>query len=307
MLNVRFRALQHCCIAQWSDCQTSQKREDQLGGKVALAGNSSEACFRFSTYACALRALVKLRFGSIRLRCHQGPRTKRRQETAVLILSLSRVPALPAAVQWLLLAALSAAFAALLQTAGLPAALFLGPMAGGVVMGVKGAAIRVPRIPYLGAQAIMGVFIASAITLSIVHSFFQDWPIILGVVFSIIAASSALGWAMSRWHVMPGTTSVWGSWPGAAAAMVIMAAEFGADARLVAFMQYFRVACVASVASIVATFWAHGTGLPHPAIDWFPPVRWQAFSQTLLLAGACAYAGRVLRIPSGAMLITLLA
>jgi uncharacterized membrane protein AbrB (regulator of aidB expression) len=40
--------------------------------------------------------------------------------------------------------------------------------------------------------------------------------------------------------------------PGAAAVMVIMAAEFGADARLVAFMRYFRVACVAGLASVIA-------------------------------------------------------
>ena len=133
------------------------------------------------------------------------------------------------------LAALSGACAALLHLAGLPAAFFLGPMAAGVIMGVNGASIRVPRAPYIGAQAIMGAFIASAITPSILHSFFQDWPIILGVVFAIIAASSFLGWVMSRWRVMPGTTGVWGSSPGAAAAMVIMAAEFGADARLVAF------------------------------------------------------------------------
>jgi len=34
--------------------------------------------------------------------------------------------------------------------------------------------------------------------------------------------------------------------------MIIMAGEFGADARLVAFMQYFRVACVAGLAATFA-------------------------------------------------------
>ena len=167
---------------------------------------------------------------------------------------------MPEAAQWAFLAALSGACAALLHLAGLPAAFFLGPMAAGVIMGVNGVSIRVPRAPYIAAQAIMGAFIASAITPSILHSFIQDWPIILGVVFAIIAASSFLGWVMSRWRVMPGTTGVWGSSPGAAAVMVIMAAEFGADARLVAFMQYFRVACVAGLASVIAAVWTHTTG-----------------------------------------------
>ena len=105
---------------------------------------------------------------------------------------------------------------------------------------------------------------------------------------------------------MPGTTSVWGSSPGAAAAMVIMAAEFGADARLVAFMQYFRVACVAGLASVIAAVWTHTTGTAHPATEWFLAVHWEAFGETLLVAGLCATAGRFLRIPSGPMVLTLL-
>ena len=117
--------------------------------------------------------------------------------------SASRFERMPKAVLWALLAVLSGACAALLHLAGLPAAFFLGPMAAGVIMGVNGASIRAPRVPYIGAQALMGAFIASAITPSILHSFLQEWPIILSVVFAIIAASSFLGWVMSRWRVMP--------------------------------------------------------------------------------------------------------
>lgn len=212
---------------------------------------------------------------------------------------------LPPFAQWLALAAVSAAFTTLLNLAGLPAALFLGAMAAGVALGVNGAAIRVPSIPYACAQSLIGMFIASAITPSILRSFVIEWPVILGVVFAILAASSFLGFVMSRWRVMPGTTSIWGAWPGAASAMVIMAAEFGADARLVAFMQYLRVACVAGLASIVAAVWAHSTGVPHPAPEWFPPADWPAILQTALFAGACAGAGSILKIPSGPMLLAL--
>ena len=41
--------------------------------------------------------------------------------------------------------------------------------------------------------------------------------------------------------------------------MMIMAGAFGADARLVAFMQYLRVVLVAAVASLVARFWGRPT------------------------------------------------
>ncbi|MGO9174394.1 MAG: AbrB family transcriptional regulator [Rhodomicrobium sp.] len=217
-------------------------------------------------------------------------------------LSLDR---LPPALQWLLLASLSAAFAAALHWAGMPAAFFLGPMAGGVILGVYGGTVRVPPLPFTAAQAIMGLFIASAITPAILRSFIKDWPVFLGAVFSILGAASLLGWTMARSRVMPATTSIWGCWPGGAGAMVVMAAEFGADARLVAFMQYFRVACVAGLASAVAAIVTVHGGAALPAIQWFPPVQHQALAETLLIAAAGALAGRVFRIPSGPMLVTL--
>ncbi len=232
------------------------------------------------------------------------PRTKSGPETAGLIVPINFERLRPAA-QWPVLAALSLAFAALLHWARLPAASFLGPMAAGVIVGVNGGSVRVPPIAGTAAQAIMGCFIASAITPGILKSFLQEWPVFLAVVFSILAASSALGWSMMRSGSMPATTSIWGSWPGGAASMVIMAAEFGADARLVAFMQYFRVACVASLASAVAAFWGAHSGGALPEFHWFPPVNGSAFAGTLLLAAGGALAGRVLHISSGPMLLCL--
>jgi uncharacterized protein len=227
-------------------------------------------------------------------------------EKTLLILP-ANPQAWPLSAQWLILAALSAVLVVLLRSAGTPAAFFLGPMAAAVILGVNGGAVRVPRPLYTGAQAIMGCFIASAITPAILKSFSQEWPVFLGVVFAILAASSALGWWMSRSGVLPGTTSIWGSWPGGAAAMIIMAAEFGADARLVAFMQYFRVACVAGLASVVAAFWAEQGAPSLPEMHWFAPVNWQAFAGTLAFAGTGALTGRVLRMSSGPMLLCLLA
>ena len=207
---------------------------------------------------------------------------------------------LPRAGQWALLVASSAGFAAALQAAGLPAALLLGPMLAGILVGTGGGTIRVPRLPYFGAQAAIGCLIAGAITPAILVSLLRDWPLFLAMVLSTLVASSLLGWLMSRWQVLPGTTGVWGSSPGAATAMVLMAEAFGADARLVAFMQYLRVVCVAGAASLIAGFWVDTTGAP--AIIWFPPLDPLSFAGTLALAGIGAIAGRLLRLPAGAML-----
>ncbi len=211
------------------------------------------------------------------------------------------------AAQWLLLAALSAGFWAALHAVAIPAAVFLGPMAAGVAVGASGGTIRVPRLPYMAAQTVMGLFLASAVTPGILRSFLQDWPVFAAAVFLILAAASGLGWTMARSGAMPASTSIWGFWPGGATPMIVMAAEFGADARLVAFMQYFRVACVAGLASVVAAvFTGHaGAGLPEP--PWFPPLHVHAFGATLLIAAACGTLASFLRVPSGPMLIALAA
>jgi hypothetical protein len=212
---------------------------------------------------------------------------------------------LPRLGQWFVLVVGSALLALALQMAGLPAALLLGPMVAGIAIGTNGGSIRVPRLPYFGAQAVVGCLIASAITPGILVTFLRDWPLFLGVVLSTLVASSLLGWVMSRWQVLPGTTSVWGSSPGAATAMVVMAEAFGADARLVAFMQYLRVVCVALAASLIARFWVDTTGMARPEIVWFPAVHGSIFAGTLLLAGLGAIVGRLARIPAGALLVPL--
>ena len=227
-----------------------------------------------------------------------------REETMALPASL--LEKVPAAAQWALLVAASALFAPGLQAAGLPAALLLGPMAAGILIGVNGGTIRVFRTSYLGAQAIIGCMIAGVITPAILVSFLRSWPLFLSVVLATIVASSLIGWLMNRLRILPGTTGIWGSSPGAAMAMVVMAEESGSDARIVAFMQYLRVACVALVASLIARFWVDTSGAAMPAIVWFPSIHWIAFLETLAIAGIGGCAGRLLRIPSGALLVPLI-
>src|SRR6185369_5192645 len=117
--------------------------------------------------------------------------------------------------------------------------------------------------------------VARAVTTEAVVTFLKDWPLFLSVVVAIIAMSTGLGWLMTRMQVLPGTTAVWGTAPGGASVMMVMSASFGADPRLVAFMQYLRVVLVAAVASLVARFWLGLPGAVVPDPPWFPAVRWQ--------------------------------
>lgn len=200
--------------------------------------------------------------------------------------------------QWALLLLVSLMLAGLLELGGLPAALLIGPMLAGIIAGTNGATVRLPRPLFFAAQAIIGCLIASSLELEILALFMHDWPLILGVVLVTVAASSFLGWLISRWKILPGTTAVWGAAPGASTAMVLMAATFGADARLVAFMQYLRVIFVLMTAALVARLWVDTSGVELPGKVWFPAIDWLPFGSTLAIAAIGGIAGRLLRLPS---------
>jgi len=205
-------------------------------------------------------------------------------------------------VQWAVLLALSAGFTAVLEWAGLPAALLLGPMVGAIVVSVCGGSVRVADGLFLIGQAVVGCMMAATITPAIVGTLLQNWLLFLGGVVSVIVVSSILGGVLAFARVLPGTTAIWGTSPGAATAMTLMAESSGADMRLVAFMQYVRVVFVAVVASGVARF-STGSAPGVVAIVWFPPVAWGAFAATIALAGGSTAVAPLLRIPAGSMLV----
>ena len=125
-------------------------------------------------------------------------------------------------------------------------------MVAAILIAIAGGSVRVPRLIFVFAQAIVGCLIARAFTPTILSEIIRGWPLFVAGVLSVVFASIVLGWLLARSRVLPGTTAIWGSFPGAATAMTLMADGFGADARLVAFMQYLRVVLVAAIASGVA-------------------------------------------------------
>jgi uncharacterized protein len=205
---------------------------------------------------------------------------------------------LPHALQWLLLLGVSAALVVPLTAINFPATLLIGPMLSAIAAGCLGATIRIPRPIFGLGQAVVGVVVATSIDVGIFRSFLTDWPVILFAVVSTLIASSFLGWAISRLKILPGSTAIWGSAPGGATAMVLMAEAFGADARLVAFMQYLRVVMVTLAAAFVARLWVDTSGVLAPPTVWFPPINWLALAATLIVAGASGFLGKFLRLPS---------
>lgn len=209
--------------------------------------------------------------------------------------------------RWFWLILFSAAAVLGLESLHLPAALLLGPMAMAIIFAARNKPLVIHRYLFYLAQGVVGSMIARAIPASLFVEIAKNWPLFLASIFSVIIASSLLGWLLTRWQVLPGSTAIWGSSPGAATAMTLMAESYGADVRLVAFMQYLRVVIVAVAATLVARIWAPDVpaGSAPSGFDIIQPVAWGHFGITLLLIVGGVLVSRLFKIPAGPLLLTL--
>jgi uncharacterized protein len=209
----------------------------------------------------------------------------------------------PVAAQWASLVAISALISAIWTAIGLPAALMLGPMIGGIVFGVHGLRLATPPWSSVAAQAVIGAMVSAAITPSIVATFSNDAPLFSIVIAATLLGAACLGWLISRAGLLPGATAIYGISPGAASAMVLLGAAEGADPQLVAVMQYSRVLFVVIAAALVARFWAGVAGVVHiPGTPLLAPVNWINLATVLLLAAVGQQAARLLRLRGWAVL-----
>lgn len=213
---------------------------------------------------------------------------------------------MPPGIQWIVLVGLSAVFAALLLWLHAPAALMIGPLLAAMIFTVGNGKVTLPLAPFVLAQGVVGTMIAKMVPITIVGDILKDWPLFTVGVLSVVLVSTFIGWFMTRLQMLPGTTALWGTSPGAASVMTVMSESYGADMRLVAFMQYLRLVLVAAVAALVARFF--GANPQHHAaaeMVWFPPVDWLALGETMALAVGGPLIARWLNIPAGAFLMPL--
>src|SRR4051812_45248403 len=220
---------------------------------------------------------------------------------------LSRLASWPRGMQWAVLLALSVALSFAWGALALRGALLLGPMVAGILLGATGVRLTVPRTPFVAAQAAVGALVSASITPTIATTFADHWLLFSAVVGATLLGSAVLGWLISRYGLISGATAVYGSSAGAAAAMVLQAEANGADARIVAFMQYLRVLMVVMAAALVARYWAGAADVHPPGIQWAVPVHWGDLAAVVLIAALAQQAARVLRVPAWGLLGPMLA
>jgi len=213
-----------------------------------------------------------------------------------------QVAAWPSFARWGTLLLLSGFISALWGAAGLPAGPLFGPMFGGAAFAVNSLSLSVPRWLYLAAQAVIGATVSANITPGIIATLGRDVPLFGIITGAILLGAALLGWVVSRCGLIPGSTALYGISPGAASPMVLLSEADGADAHLVAFMQYSRVLLVALAAALVAHLWVGGVGSPALHVPWLSPVHWDNLGIISVLAALSQQAARLLRVQGWALL-----
>ncbi len=195
------------------------------------------------------------------------------------------------------------ALVAPLYLIGFPAAFLLGAMGAAMILAGRGGTARLPDWAFALAQAVVGCLVARSFTPALFHTVLQHLALFVGVTLSVLLVATALGLVLTRMHVLPGSTAIWGSFPGGATVMVLLSGSFGGDMRLVAVMQYMRVVLVVVTASVVGRFFgAAGGAVHHP--PWLAPVAWPSFAviSAVILVGGLA-GPRLRKLPAAALLV----
>lgn len=205
--------------------------------------------------------------------------------------------------RWFALLAISAILIVFLQMIGLPAAALIGPMIAAILMSARAKPVKIPAIPFYYAQGVIGCLIALSVDSGFVTNIQEHALLFIISIIFVLLVSSALGYCLAYFKVLPGSTAIWGSAPGAASVMTLLSAHYGADARLVALMQYLRVVMIAAFASIVAHFFAIDIASTEP--DKYVPLDWFLFAQTMIFISLAILIGRVSKLPSAGLMLPL--
>ena len=177
--------------------------------------------------------------------------------------------------QWIAIVLASIVLAHAIRTARLPAHQLIGGMGAGVLGALLGATVRLPLGAMFFSLSVVCAMIARVMTPSVLGDIAANWPIFVFMVILVVLLGSVMGWLLARAGVFPGSTAIWGTSPGAPTVMVMLSERYGADPRLVAFLQYSRVMVVAVVSSVVARLFGETPGgaggggdAPLVAVDW---------------------------------------
>ena len=190
-----------------------------------------------------------------------------------------------------------------LDRLGVPSAALFGGLVAGLGRALLGRRrLVLPRPAGLGAQAVIGVSIGALVQTDTLATIAEHWLPVLLVTIGTLVVSLVAGRLMGLQSGVSAVTGAFSMIAGGASGITAMARDLGADAQVVAVLQYLRVLLIVVAMPVVATtvFGAEaaaGGTTAEGGPGWFAGVLF-----TAACVGVGLVLGRVGRIPVGALL-----
>ncbi|GAB3240939.1 AbrB family transcriptional regulator [Mycolicibacterium hippocampi] len=158
----------------------------------------------------------------------------------------------------MLLAAVTVAVTVPLTLLGVPSAALFAALVVGIALALLAAGpAGVPRRLGVAAQGVLGVYIGTMVHEDALAALGGDWPIVVGMAVATLALSVVAGALLGLHRDVTPLTGSLALVAGGASGLVAIARELGGDDRVVAVVQYLRVALVTASMPVVVTLIYH--------------------------------------------------
>ncbi|MDP7722783.1 AbrB family transcriptional regulator [Mycobacterium sp. TY814] len=155
----------------------------------------------------------------------------------------------------------------------------------------------------LAAQGVLGVYTGLMVRDISFAALGSHWPIVVAVAVSTLVLSVAGGALLGLHRDITPLTGGLALVAGGSAGLVAIARELGGDDRVVAAVQYLRVALITAAMPVVATAFYHSTPSHAAQVTESGSLPWYVtlpLIASIVLVGAVA--GRRLRLPGGGLI-----
>src|SRR6476660_7276059 len=149
--------------------------------------------------------------------------------------------------KWALLVVITVAVTVPLTYLGVPSAALFAALIVGIALALLSLApMGMPRKAGIAAQGVLGVYIGTMVHRDALTALGSDWPIVLGVAIATLVLSIFAGALLGLHRDVSPLTGALALVAGGASGLVAIARELGGDDRVVAVVQYLRVALIRS-------------------------------------------------------------
>ena len=208
---------------------------------------------------------------------------------------------------WTVLTVLVSVVSVALSIAGFPSPLLFGGLLGGLVFALTTSRdVAVPAWSVTIAQAIIGVIVGAAVDFGTLADLGGDWPVVLAISVVTVVLSVLVGQLLRLHRGVTPLTASFASVAGGASGITAVARDLGADDRVVTVIQYLRVLIVLlAMPAAVSTIFDADTGAAAQVTG--PVTTWAGVAYSVLAVAIGIVVGRVLHLPSPAVLGALVA